>query len=65
MPDNGASVNRGLAYILGSTGGLDDYAQSSGPECQPNLPITYWFPRWWGISPWASPFWTATVRDAR
>jgi hypothetical protein len=54
------SEMRGLATILSSTGGLDDYAQSSGPEHKPGLPITYWFPRWWGISPWATAYWKAS-----
>jgi hypothetical protein len=33
--------------------------QAKGPASL--LPITYWFPAWWGISPWASPFWTVST----
>lgn len=40
---------------------MSEFWKAKGPTRQPALPITYWFPAWWGISPWASPFWTAVA----
>jgi hypothetical protein len=53
----------GLAAILG--GVPEGYKQTRGPGTDSSpLPITYWYPAWWGISPWATPFWQVTVEDA-
>jgi hypothetical protein len=50
----------GLAVILGDSPEISLYARSlSGPPS--SLPITWWYPAWWGISPWASPYWKVTL----
>jgi hypothetical protein len=42
---------------------MSGYCQAEGPASI--LPITYWFPCWWGISPWASPYWSVIVLRRR
>jgi hypothetical protein len=52
----------GLATVIGNVD-LRAYAQAQGPKS--SLPITCWFPAWWGISSWATQRWmTCVVRDA-
>lgn len=45
----------GLAVALAHVD-FDAYSQAEPVQYGP-LVVTRWFPSWWGISPWASPFW--------
>jgi hypothetical protein len=45
---------------------MSEFFRSPGPRrgYAELLPITWWYPAWWGISPWASPYWSSSFTDA-
>jgi hypothetical protein len=42
---------------------MSEYFRCKGPAHKPNLPISYWYSAWWGLSPWATPFWVVSRGD--